>query len=310
MNKEDVYIIIPVHNRKEITLKCLDALQQNGDLDKYCIVVVDDGSTDSTSEAIKSLYPDVIILTGDGNLWWTGAIAMGMKYAYERDAEYFIWLNNDCLVSSNVFDTLVVFCQNNPSSIIGSQGREIQNPKNISFGGKNKYGISYRIINCPHDQIIQCDLLSGNLVCISRSVVKKIGYPEHKLVPHYGGDSHYLIKARLSGFKIFIDNHHLIFNLCGESEMSPQRWLLKKGKPLDIMNLLFNRYSLYSWRVWLTLNQTEYGKLIGTFIFIFHYMTHFVIPIFVISLLRFLPFSTRNYLSRFKQKIMNCKKNL
>ena len=82
MDKENVYIIIPVHNRKEITLKCLDTLKQNGDLDKYYVIVIDDGSTDGTSEAIQSLYPDVIILTGDGNLWWTGAIKKGMEYAY------------------------------------------------------------------------------------------------------------------------------------------------------------------------------------------------------------------------------------
>ncbi|MFP3345185.1 glycosyltransferase, partial [Halomonas sp. SIMBA_159] len=85
--------IIPVHNRKNITLKCLETLKQCGDLDRYYTIVVDDGSTDGTSEAITNLYPEVTILTGDGNLWWTGAIRKGMEYAYERGAEYFIWLN-------------------------------------------------------------------------------------------------------------------------------------------------------------------------------------------------------------------------
>jgi|YNPMSStandDraft_2_1061718.scaffolds.fasta_scaffold131259_1 GT2 family glycosyltransferase len=42
----NAFIIIPVHNRKSITLKCLDNLEKNGDLARFRVVVVDDGSTD------------------------------------------------------------------------------------------------------------------------------------------------------------------------------------------------------------------------------------------------------------------------
>ena len=65
--KEPVYIIIPVHNRKQITLKCLENLDKSGDLQQYHVVVVDDGSTDGTTEAINNLFPDVKVLPGDGN---------------------------------------------------------------------------------------------------------------------------------------------------------------------------------------------------------------------------------------------------
>ncbi len=61
-SKEPVYILIPVHNRKQTTLACLGVLGQNGDLERYHVVIVDDGSTDGTAEAIHSLYPDITIL--------------------------------------------------------------------------------------------------------------------------------------------------------------------------------------------------------------------------------------------------------
>jgi len=41
--KQSVYIIIPVHNRKALTLACLENLKTNGDLQKYHVIVVDDG---------------------------------------------------------------------------------------------------------------------------------------------------------------------------------------------------------------------------------------------------------------------------
>ncbi len=65
--KEPVYLIIPVHNRKNLTLGCLEHLTKTGDRQPYHIIVVDDGSTDGTGEDIKAQYPDVILLPGDGD---------------------------------------------------------------------------------------------------------------------------------------------------------------------------------------------------------------------------------------------------
>jgi len=71
---QSIYIIIPVHNRKSLTLACLENLKTNGDLQKYQVIVVDDGSSDRTAEEVAENYPKVTILKGDGNLRWTRAI--------------------------------------------------------------------------------------------------------------------------------------------------------------------------------------------------------------------------------------------
>jgi GT2 family glycosyltransferase len=298
--KEPVYIIIPVHNRKQITLQCLENLDKCGDLQRYHMVVVDDGSTDGTTEAIHSFYPDVVVLPGDGNLWWTGAIKKGMEYAYQQGAEYFIWLNDDCLVSDRAIQDLVSFSRQSDRSIVGCQGYELNNPEIIAFGGKVKNWKGYQIVNFPKDRVSKCDLLSGNLVCIPKPVVDKIGYPDPNILPHYGGDSLFLIRARKAGFKIFVDSRNSVFNIFCQSNLAPKQWLFQEGEPLAIIKLIFIPQSLYHRNVWLILELND-NLLIGIFLFLYKYTFYILLPICLISFLRFLPISIRKKLSSIKR---------
>jgi GT2 family glycosyltransferase len=61
MNNKSIYIIIPVHNRKALTLACLKNLKTNGGLQKYHVIVIDDGSSDRTTKKFAENYPEVNI---------------------------------------------------------------------------------------------------------------------------------------------------------------------------------------------------------------------------------------------------------
>jgi GT2 family glycosyltransferase len=292
LSKKPVYIIIPVHDRKAITLSCLKALKQYGELERYHVVIVDDGSKDGTGTAIREQYPDVEILIGNGNLWWTGAIALGMQYAYEQGAEFFIWLNDDCQFAADTLNHLVDFGRSHPDSIIGCQGFEAGSDGAIAFGGKRKTWQGYRFLQAAIGQVVSCDLLSGNIVCIPRTVVETIGYPDPQLVPHYGGDSLFLIRAKKAGFPLFVDATTTVFNLPGESALYPTHWLLQPGDPLKLLKLVFVPQSGLSWRVWLRLNWEAYSVW-GIVMFLKKYSS-----ILLITLLRFLPLSLRQQFSK------------
>jgi len=293
MNKEDVYIIIPVHNRKEITLKCLDTLRQNGDLDKYHVVVVDDGSTDGTSEAIKSLYPDIIILTGDGNLWWTGAIAMGMKHAYERGAEYFIWLNDDCYPQQGTISKLIISCQSNQNSIVGAQSIDPQTGESICGGIiiQKNHIIG---VNALKSSPVECDGLDGHLVCIHRRIIDEIGYPNYILFPHYCGDHIYTNCAKRKGYKLLILGDAIAFSKNDHSEIS---WL-NPDRP--ILSYWQDYFKIKSPSYWKT-NIYYYYLMFGIFgipIYLYRYIIRFwLFFIFV----KITPLSFRKFLVRTKK---------
>ena len=107
-----ISIIIPVYNRLEVTIDGLQKLtaslkEHNLSIKShfnYEIIVVDDGSTDGTSKWIIENYPSINILKGDGNLWWSGAINLGVKYSIETlDSEHVILWNNDIFPQNNFF---------------------------------------------------------------------------------------------------------------------------------------------------------------------------------------------------------------
>ena len=102
----NITIIIPIYNRIAVTKVGLKKLKLS--LNHYLkfgkkkytfsIIVVDDGSSDQSAYWIENHYPEVIILKGDGNLWWAGSINLGSKHAINKlKSDYNITWNNDIL---------------------------------------------------------------------------------------------------------------------------------------------------------------------------------------------------------------------
>src|SRR6266566_1076605 len=80
-----IYVVVPVFNRKSLTERFLCCMRSQS-FRNFETIVVDDGSTDSTAELVSERFPEVHLLRGDGSLWWTGAINLGIRYAMARAA--------------------------------------------------------------------------------------------------------------------------------------------------------------------------------------------------------------------------------
>lgn len=98
-NKVKVSIIIPAFNsEKTIKRSILSALRQT--LDGVQVVVVDDGSTDSTNtilQSIKQEYPDLLVITQE-NMGQAIARKNGVLRA---EGKYIMFLDSDDFISKN-----------------------------------------------------------------------------------------------------------------------------------------------------------------------------------------------------------------
>jgi GT2 family glycosyltransferase len=65
-----------------------------------------------------------------------------------------------------------------------------------SYGGIGVKEGKVNFIHAQNKALLECDGLAGNLACISKQIVDKIGYPNSSLFPQYYGDVTYTNTAK------------------------------------------------------------------------------------------------------------------
>ena len=193
-------ILIPVHNRRATTLACLRRLQENGDIERFDVIIIDDGSTDGTREAVQDAFPTISILSGNGDLWWTGAIALGMSHAFERGADLVFWLNDDCLPRAGALESVARFIATERESIVAPVCIDPTTNTRIASGFKGRTDLPAP----ARGEIVMAHGLSGYCLAVPRSVWERIGTPDADRFPHYYGDTSYTVQAHAAGFPIVI----------------------------------------------------------------------------------------------------------
>jgi GT2 family glycosyltransferase len=195
------------YNRRDTTLACLEALnQQDVNFDVY---LVDDGSSDGTSEAVRIYYPAVRILEGDGNLFWVGGMRMAFAEAFKGSYDYYLWLNDDTILEPKALSNLInihheLTKHGHSHSIIVGSTRDPLTGK-PTYGGavqsKHWYSNKFEFVE-PGKTPQECDTLYGNCVLIPHSVAEKVGNIDAAFI-HSLGDLDYGLRARKLGCSVW-----------------------------------------------------------------------------------------------------------
>ena len=177
----NIAVLITCHNRKHKTIKCLNSLFNQIDLENISLKVflVDDGSTDGTEQAINELFSNIIVIKGNGNLFWARGMSLAWQEALKSKEkfDYYLWLNDDTYLINTAIMELVKTQRNSSEIITGSVCDPIT--KRRTYGGTkfiNKFLTPFRYkivdINGSPQEI---DTINGNVLLVPHSVYIKIG---------------------------------------------------------------------------------------------------------------------------------------
>jgi GT2 family glycosyltransferase len=218
--RSTVYCVIPVHNRLEITKRCLGYLSVQ-DYPAIQIVIVDDGSPDGTGEYLaQSGLPNLTVITGDGNLWWGGAMHLGIDYVMKvagKD-DYLLMLNDDVRVEADYVSTLVSESISQNGAVMGSSQRDEVSGALLGSG----YLIDYwgmRLL--PVDTQAHAgsvDALPGRGALFPMRTIFRAGNINFKAFRHYLGDLEYSVRIRDLGWKIHISKTAAVYSSAESSD--------------------------------------------------------------------------------------------
>jgi GT2 family glycosyltransferase len=186
------------------------------------IIVVVDGSTDSTLEMLMSEFPGVDIIRGTGHWWWTKSINEGCKFALKRGTDALLLMNDDTEIGERYVETLLKNTEQQPDAIIGSLNITKTKPHRIYFSGVkriawwNAKSVRYHQIFAPYDNRLTglhpSILLMGRGMFIPASVFEKTGFFDEKSFPQYKADLDFVLTAQKNNIKTFISWDCIVYS--------------------------------------------------------------------------------------------------
>jgi GT2 family glycosyltransferase len=237
-----VALVIPVYNRREITLQALRSLSR---IDKsgldVRIVIVDDGSTDGTADAIRGEFPEIELIMGDGALHYAGGTNRGIMAALAWQAEFILTMNDDSVFHDQFLQRLIKTAWDNPRSIVGALLLLWDQPHKVFQVGqawRTLYG-GWQIpqhltaFNIP-SKAFEVECIVGNCVLFPVEAIRECGLMDEERFKYGWGDAQYLMRMRRANWTLLVEPKALVW--C-EPNTYPRP--LHSSPVRDVLNVLF-----------------------------------------------------------------------
>jgi hypothetical protein len=212
-----ICVILLNWNGKTDTIECLNSLRKCS-YGKFTAIVVDNGSTDGSIQAIRAAHPSVPIFETRANLGFAGGNNVGIEWALRKPFDWILLLNNDTLVEAGFLEAFLEAAkEHSEAKIFGA--------KILRYGDRNRIdhlgGMWNSVIGefeslhmGENDREIEgreVDYVCGAALFMHRSVPEAIGLLESKFFLFWE-ETDYCFRARRKGFHVRTAPHARVWH--------------------------------------------------------------------------------------------------
>lgn len=207
-------IIVPTHDTRELTLRCLESLRRAGS-SAWEVILFDDASRDGTLAAVAAAFPEAIRLRSDEPAGFTRAVNQGLAAAH---GEILLLLNSDTEIDRPGIESLLAAFAANPE--LGGAGATLHYPDGspqwsggaapsllwlfaLASGLPALLGRLpfYRRLRPPGAPRRDVEWVTGAALALRRAAWEEVG-PLDEDFRFYAQDLDYCLRLRAAGWKV------------------------------------------------------------------------------------------------------------
>jgi GT2 family glycosyltransferase len=245
----DLSIIVVNWNTVALLRACLRSIDVHANNIDYEVIVVDNGSSDGSQEAVAADFPNAHLICNAENLGFARACNQGLRLAAGR---YLFLLNSDTEVLGSALSTMVSFLDDHPNvGIVGASMRAADGTRQFSCSlaplsswrmlsehalntlcPENTVTKRNRVLSWTYDVPFEVDWVSGGALMIRRLTMVQVGLLDESFFM-YTEDADWCFRAKKTGWKVFHLPDAAIYHRIGGSKPDQPQFsadLIRKGR--------------------------------------------------------------------------------
>ena len=205
-------IVIPDFNGWTQTAQCLRALSA-AKVPASQVILVDHGTTATTRQEARGLFPSITLIRGDPEQWWTGSVNRGIEHALRVGCTHVILLNNDSYILPQTIPVLLSHAARHPEAIVAPVQRSVSTGAYLSITPSENLLLGFSTLRGPRTvteemrqrQVLPTRLISGGRgALIPVDAFRSIGVFDETNLPHYGADHDFFLRCRKAGIPLLV----------------------------------------------------------------------------------------------------------
>ena len=228
MNRPTVGVILVNWNGISHTLKCLHSLFTINNKEVLAVLVVDNGSKDSTEiQRIQEAFPQVETIVNKENHGYTGANNQGFLWAKKKGVDYILVLNNDTTVTENFLEVLLESIRDRTKLIVAPKTLvpdtdTVYNTGlcfSIWHGGSWNWNRNRR--SEDYTDLYYPNYLSGCCWLMPLAALNDVGSFDDRFFAYYE-DTDFSWRAKKAGYQLMVNGKSVIYHR--RYKMTPENY--------------------------------------------------------------------------------------